>query len=169
MALTCGAIGMLVAVFPAAWVNLFSKDPEVLRAGVVYLRTVAPIYALSGLGMALYFAMQGVGEVLPAVGANALRLLVSAGGGLAAVWFFDAGILGFSLAIAAGFSAYGLGRPGGLSVGAAGTCPDVPGRAMPAGDKLEAKGTFKVAKGTKGIASVTLAGKSGATARFEIK
>jgi hypothetical protein len=39
----------------------------------------------------------------------------------------------------------------------------------PAGDKLEAKGNFKVTKGTKGIASVTLAGKSAATARFEIK
>lgn len=39
----------------------------------------------------------------------------------------------------------------------------------PAGDKLEAKGAFKVAKGTKGIASVTLAGKTAATARFEVK
>lgn len=39
----------------------------------------------------------------------------------------------------------------------------------PAGDKLEAKGVFKVAKGTKGIAVVTLAGKSAATARFEVK
>ncbi len=39
----------------------------------------------------------------------------------------------------------------------------------PAGDKLEAKGAFKVAKGTKGIAVVTLAGKPAATARFEIK
>lgn len=40
---------------------------------------------------------------------------------------------------------------------------------LPAGDKLEAKGTFKVAKGTKGIALVTLVGKPAATARFEIK
>lgn len=40
---------------------------------------------------------------------------------------------------------------------------------MPAGDKFEAKGSFKVAKGTKGIASVTLAGKSATTARFEVK
>jgi uncharacterized Zn-binding protein involved in type VI secretion len=39
----------------------------------------------------------------------------------------------------------------------------------PAGDKMEAKGSFKVAKGTKGIATVTLRGKSAATARFEIK
>lgn len=40
---------------------------------------------------------------------------------------------------------------------------------VPAGDKLEAKGTFKVAKGTKGIAVVTLAGKPPATARFDVK
>lgn len=39
----------------------------------------------------------------------------------------------------------------------------------PVGDKMEAKGSFKVAKGTKGMAIVTLAGKSPATARFEIK
>ena len=38
-----------------------------------------------------------------------------------------------------------------------------------AGDKLEAKGIFKVAKGTKGIAAVTLAGKAPVTARFEVK
>ncbi|WP_298934245.1 hypothetical protein [uncultured Ramlibacter sp.] len=40
---------------------------------------------------------------------------------------------------------------------------------VPAGDKLEAKGSFKIAKGTKGIASVTLAGKQATVARFEIK
>jgi len=40
---------------------------------------------------------------------------------------------------------------------------------VPAGNKLEAKGSFKVTKGTKGIAVLTLAGKSPATARFEVK
>ena len=39
----------------------------------------------------------------------------------------------------------------------------------PAGDKMEAKGTFKVAKDTKGIAVLTLAGKAPVTGRFEIK
>ncbi|TAG27125.1 MAG: hypothetical protein EAZ37_06340 [Burkholderiales bacterium] len=39
----------------------------------------------------------------------------------------------------------------------------------PAGDKLEAKGSYKVAKGTKGIALVTLAGKSAVSVRFEVK
>lgn len=40
----------------------------------------------------------------------------------------------------------------------------------PAGDnKFEAKGSFKVASGTKAVAVVTLAGKAPATARFTIK
>ena len=37
------------------------------------------------------------------------------------------------------------------------------------GDKLEAKGAYKVGKGTKGIVIVTLAGKPPVTARFNIK
>lgn len=40
---------------------------------------------------------------------------------------------------------------------------------IPAGDKMEAKGTFKVSKGTKGVAVMTWAGKSPVTARFEVK
>jgi hypothetical protein len=40
----------------------------------------------------------------------------------------------------------------------------------PAGDNLfQAKGTFKVQKGTRAIAVVTLAGKAPVTARYEIK
>ena len=38
-----------------------------------------------------------------------------------------------------------------------------------AGDKLEAKGAFKIAKGTKVIALVTCVGKPPTTARFELK
>lgn len=108
VAFACGAIGLFIAVFPAVWLNLFTADPEIIRVGVLHLRTVAPAYALYGLGMALYFAMQGVGDVVPAVGANGLRLLVSAGGGVAVVWYLDGGILGVSLAVAAGFTIYGL-------------------------------------------------------------
>jgi hypothetical protein len=40
----------------------------------------------------------------------------------------------------------------------------------PAGDnKLEAKGSFKVQKGTRVIALITLAGKPAVTARYEVK
>ncbi len=40
---------------------------------------------------------------------------------------------------------------------------------LPAGNKMEVKGNFKVAKGTKGIAVLTLSGKPPTTARFEVK
>lgn len=40
---------------------------------------------------------------------------------------------------------------------------------QPAGDKFEAKGAFKVSKGTKGVVLVTLAGKPGTTARFTMR
>lgn len=40
---------------------------------------------------------------------------------------------------------------------------------MLVGDKLEAQGSFKVAKGTKAVAVVTLNGKPPVTARFELK
>lgn len=38
-----------------------------------------------------------------------------------------------------------------------------------AGDKLEAKGAYKVTKGTKGVAVLTLAGNPPVTARFTVK
>ena len=40
---------------------------------------------------------------------------------------------------------------------------------VPAADRFEAKGSYKVTKGTKVIASVTLAGKQTVVARFEIR
>lgn len=39
----------------------------------------------------------------------------------------------------------------------------------PAGDKLEAKGSFKVGAGTKAVAMVTLAGKKPVNVRFALK
>lgn len=39
----------------------------------------------------------------------------------------------------------------------------------PAGDKLEAKGSFKVAAGTKAAAQISLPGKAMASARFTLK
>ena len=39
----------------------------------------------------------------------------------------------------------------------------------PAGDKLEAKGSFKVGAGTKVVAAVSMPGKAAASARFTLK
>jgi len=81
----CFVIGATAAVFPLAWVGLFSDDPAVLAAGSRYLRIVAPFYPLLGVGIALYFASQGAGQMLKPVLAGTARLaIVVVGGALAA-------------------------------------------------------------------------------------
>jgi putative MATE family efflux protein len=106
-AAACGTVGVFFALFPRLWMGLFTEDAEIIGIGVAYLRIVGPIYALYGMGMALYFATQGLGRVLLSVLANGLRLLASAGGALLAVYWLDAGASGFFIAVAAGFAMYG--------------------------------------------------------------
>jgi putative MATE family efflux protein len=78
-------IGFTVAIFPLAWVGLFSDDPAVLESGTRYLRTVAPFYPLLAAGIALYFASQGAGRMAWPVLAGTARLaIVIVGGALAA-------------------------------------------------------------------------------------
>jgi Na+-driven multidrug efflux pump len=75
------AIGVAAALFPAAWVRIFSNDPGVLETGGLYLRIVAPFYALFAVGMALYFASQGAGRVgVPMLAGTARLALVTLGG-----------------------------------------------------------------------------------------
>ncbi|HZM35841.1 MAG TPA: MATE family efflux transporter [Burkholderiales bacterium] len=76
------AIGAAVWLFPLAWVGLFSADPAVLDAGTRYLRIVAPCFPFLGLGIALYFASQGAGQVLMPVLAGTARLVLIVGGAL---------------------------------------------------------------------------------------
>src|SRR5215208_2985607 len=59
-----------------------------------------------GLALGLFFVSQGFGRGFGAMSANAARLLVSAGAGLAAVYWLDLGIAGFFTAIATGFVLY---------------------------------------------------------------
>jgi putative MATE family efflux protein len=77
----CLVIGVGVALFPGAWVGIFSDDPAVLDTGTVYLHIVAPTYPLFALGLALYFASQGAGHILAPMLAGTARLLVVVIGG----------------------------------------------------------------------------------------
>jgi putative MATE family efflux protein len=95
------AIGVTAALFPLAWVGLFSTDAAVLEAGSAYLRTVAPFYPLLATGIALYFASQGAGRVVAPVFAGTARLGIVIAGGFAAAsltgvfWTIAAGMLVF--------------------------------------------------------------------------
>jgi Na+-driven multidrug efflux pump len=96
-------IGVIVALFPLAWVGLFSDDPAVLDSGSRYLRTVAPFYPMLAASIALYFASQGAGRVLLPVLAGTARLAVVIVGGAAA-----ASLGGIFAVIAAAMALAGL-------------------------------------------------------------
>ena len=107
VAVFCGAVGGFFALLPALWMGLFTANSDTASVGALYLQIVAPFYAVYGAGMALYYFMQGVGNIVPAVLANAARLAASAGGAYAAVTWFDAGPIGMFAAISASFLLYG--------------------------------------------------------------
>jgi Na+-driven multidrug efflux pump len=94
------AIGLFVAIHPAAWIHIFSDDPAVHDTGSLYLRIVAPFYALFGAGMALYFSSQGAGRMLLPVLAGTVRLVLVVAGGALVVAL--GGPLGAVFAVVAG-------------------------------------------------------------------
>ncbi len=87
-----GTIGLCAAVFPRAWLGLFSTDPEVLHAGSTYLRIVGPVYGFFGLGLVLYFASQGAGRLLWPILAGFSRLVIASVGGWIAITWFGGGL-----------------------------------------------------------------------------
>jgi len=91
------AVGVAAAIWPAAWLGLFSDDPGMLASGAQYLRIVGPAYGFFGLGLALYFASQGAGRLAWPLLAGLARLVVAIGGGWVALrltgslgWLFAA-------------------------------------------------------------------------------
>ena len=106
VALVCGTIGLIVAFQPGLWIGLFSDNAEVARLGTLYLRVVGPAYICFGLGLGLFYVSQGVGRGVAAMNANAVRMIASAGGGLAAIYWLNLGVVGFFPAVAVGFCLY---------------------------------------------------------------
>ncbi|HEY4253981.1 MAG TPA: MATE family efflux transporter [Roseomonas sp.] len=115
IALTGGAIafaltetlGVIAAIWPGAWLALFSAEPGTIETGSRYLRIVGPFYGFFGLGMALYFSSQGAGRLLWPLGSGFLRLIIAIGLGWLALrltgsldWLFAA--------LALGLTAYGV-------------------------------------------------------------
>lgn len=75
------AIGLAAALWPQAWMALFSADAAVQATGSAYLRIVGGCYGFFGLGLALFFAAQGAGRLAWPLAASTVRLLVVAVGG----------------------------------------------------------------------------------------
>jgi putative MATE family efflux protein len=100
-------IGLAAAIWPQAWLSLFTTDERVIAAGSAYLRVVGPAYGFFGLGLALYFASQGAGRLFWPLSAGFLRMFIAIAGGWLALrmtgslqWLFAA--------LALGLVAYGV-------------------------------------------------------------
>jgi putative MATE family efflux protein len=102
-----GGIGMCGALFPRLWLGLFSAEPEVLAVGATYLGIVGPSYGFFGLGLALYFASQGAGQLLWPLLAGGARLVIAAGGGWIALHWLGGGLPSLFTAIALALAAFG--------------------------------------------------------------
>ncbi|HWV96967.1 MAG TPA: MATE family efflux transporter [Xanthobacteraceae bacterium] len=106
--ITVGAVGLLVALWPASWVSLFTSDPAVITAAATYFAWAGPGFGFFGFGVTMYFASQGAAKVAGPVMASALRLVIVAGGGwwLASI---NASAVALFALVGAAMLIYGLG------------------------------------------------------------
>jgi putative MATE family efflux protein len=100
----CEAIGIAAAIRPDLWMHLFSRDPDTVAVGSVYLQMVGPVFGCFGLGFTLYFASQGAGRLKWPLLSGFARLVVAVGGGWLALaatgslrWFFGVSALAMLL------------------------------------------------------------------------
>ena len=101
-----GSIGLLVAIFPTAWLHLFSRDADVVNEGMTYLRIVGPAYAALGFGFVVSFAAQGTGRAMGPLVSGVARILIAAGGGWIAVASFGSGMTGLAIMITVSLAIY---------------------------------------------------------------
>jgi putative MATE family efflux protein len=113
-----GAIGLLAAVFPRAWLGLFTSDPGVQAVGASYLLVVGPAYGCFGFGLALYFASQGAGCLAWPLIASFTRLTLAAAGGWLAGHWLGWGLPAIFGAMALGFIVMGMTTATAIKLGA---------------------------------------------------
>ena len=113
-----GLIGILAALFPRAWLGLFTADPAVLAAGTSYLRIVGPFYGFFGAGLALYFASQGAGRLLWPLLASFTRLMIAGAGGWLVAHWLGGGLAGLYAAMAAALVVLGVVNVAAIRLGA---------------------------------------------------
>jgi putative MATE family efflux protein len=106
-ALNLGLIGAVVTLAPELWAQLFTQDATVLTYARQYLVTAGPAFGFFGLGLTLYFASQGAGQVIGPVLAGTVRLVLVAGAGYALAQH-QASASDFYLLVAVAMVLYGV-------------------------------------------------------------
>ena len=82
-AATLAVVSALVMLAPDLWARLFVGEGPALDAARQYLRIGGLGFPFFGLSLCLYFASQGAGKVVGPILAQALRLTIIVGGGMA--------------------------------------------------------------------------------------
>jgi putative MATE family efflux protein len=80
-AFNLAVVGAVVTLAPDLWAGLFTQDEAVLDYARQYLVIAGPAFPFFGLGLTLYFASQGAGQVIGPVLAGTVRLAMVAGVG----------------------------------------------------------------------------------------
>ena len=103
-----GVLGILLALFPAAWITVFSDDPAVVASATHYIQIGGPVFFFQGLGMSLYFASQGASFMLWPVVATISRVLLAGLGAMFLASGLDLGLQGIYYAAAFAMMVYAL-------------------------------------------------------------
>jgi Na+-driven multidrug efflux pump len=102
-----GAVGIPVALFPAATAAAFTADPAVQAVAAEALSIIGWAMPGFGVGMALYFAAMGAGRMTFPVLAGLARIILAVGGGWLLADVVGLGLTGQFVAVALGITAYG--------------------------------------------------------------
>lgn len=102
-----GVVGLVVAVVPTRFAQLFSSDPTVVQIAARALMFIAPACAGFGVGMALYFASMGAARMRWPVVAGVSRITLAVAGGWLLAGPAGMGLDGNFIAVALGITAYG--------------------------------------------------------------
>ena len=80
-------IGLILALFPDAWIQFFTDDVKAFEVTKLYIQIVGPFYIFQGIGLSLYFASQGANAMKwPTIATIARFLIASVGGGISVHW-----------------------------------------------------------------------------------
>ena len=116
--LVAGIVGIVLALFPDAWIGVFTDVPAVHASAKSYIQIVGPFFFFHGLGLSLYFASQGAGAMLWPVWATVLRIAVAALGAYALAFTLGFGLVGIYAAAAAAMLTYAVVIAAAISAGA---------------------------------------------------
>jgi putative MATE family efflux protein len=96
-----GIVGAAAAMWPQAWIVLFSASPEVAASAATYLVIVALSYPLIGMNT-LTQAFQAMGQTFWPLMAVLSRALIIIGGGWMVITITSSGVVGLAIVTAAG-------------------------------------------------------------------